>query len=320
MVRVKLLASGRRLLGAIPPAPWVKHVSPACIHTPGCRQKEPKRGWTHHNTDEPCVKPGVRVSAGVRASHSCGRSLFPSVLHHSSRCSRAAERASSCGAQQVCLWNVLGFGGFIALSWVFGGFGFCGFFGYLGFFLVWDRDFVLCPFINENKNLICIGASCRVALAFHGMYFSFCLISLINRSQPPVLFFDRGLYWSFETGPLAYVTFCPSERCELAGLFIPPKHRKSMQAVPGLGVPGAVLVAGCREDSAARRPDCWFEQGQRGEQRWQQCLGMIPVRLLLANGVRVGVKSKLSAVWFEAAKGSERCLLNPNKIGTCTGV
>lgn len=42
--------------------------------------------------------------------------------------------------------------------------------------------------------------------------------------------------------------------------------------------------------------------------------------LLLANSVRVGVKSKLPAAWFQATKGSEQSLLKPNKIGACMGV
>lgn len=90
-----------------------------------------------------------------------------------------------------------------------------------------------------------------MALAFHGMYFTFCLISLINGSQPPVLVVTEGFSGALKPFPQLTSLFAPPS-CELSGLFAPPKHSTSTWAVLSLGVPGAVLVAGRREDPAAR--------------------------------------------------------------------
>lgn len=106
------------------------------------------------------------------------------------------------------------------------------------------------PFYKWKQNFICIGASCSMALDFHGMYFTSCLISLINGSQPPVLVVTEGFFGALKPFPQLTSIFAPPS-CELSGLFAPPKHSTSMWAVLSLGVPGVVLVAGRREDPAA---------------------------------------------------------------------
>ena len=118
-----------------------------------------------------------------------------------------------------------------------------------------------------------------MAFDFYGMYFTCCLISLINRLQRAALVLTEGFAGAVKPVALLMLGFAPQRGGNCLGFLLHPSPEQAC----GLSWFGYVVVAA---PGRTQRPGCWFDQGQQGVQRY---LGRMRASPLLACGVRAGV-------------------------------